>query len=127
MPGASSSMRRRWSGWSSTRSWRGGPVAGPRAGSSPTELPSVRDADVLAVVDRALDLVDDRQGEVGAGDVRTARGVEERHVAADAVPARALTRRPGAVGTGRAHEQPVQALRSTLGQQGTRRLPLQYL
>src|SRR3954468_22753854 len=127
MPGGSSSMRLRWSGWSSTRSWHGGPAAGPRAGSSPTELPSVRDADVLAVVDRALDLVDDRQGEVGAGDVRTARGVEERHLAADAVPARALTRRPGAVGTRRAHEQPVQAPRGALGQQDPRRLALQCL
>src|SRR3954462_2851220 len=139
MPGASSSMRLRWSGSSSMRSWRAGPAAEPQSGSSratprgedaravEVEPASVGDTDVLAVVDRAVDLVDDREGEVGAGDVRTALVVEEGDLPADAVLPGALTGRPGAVRAGGAHEQPVQVLRSTVGQQGAGRLALQRL
>ena len=42
---------------------------------------------MLAMVRRALDLVDHRVGEVGSGDVRPTLGVEQRDLTADAVRA----------------------------------------
>ena len=54
-----------------------------------------------------LDLVDDRDAEVGAGDVGLAVGIGHDDVAADAVGAGALAGVPGAEPAGRVDEEPV--------------------
>src|SRR3954470_19532447 len=76
---------------------------------------------------RTVDLVDDRRGEIRAGDVRAALGVEQRDVVADPEAAGPLARRPRAVRARWADEYPVQALGGLLGEQDSGRLPLQGL
>src|SRR5215217_2782496 len=78
---------------------------------------SVGDADVLSAMTGVLDLADDREGEVGTGDVRVPVGVEQGDLAADAVGTGALARRKRTVATGGAHEDPVELLRSPLREQ----------
>ncbi|OEI70114.1 hypothetical protein Cus16_0737 [Curtobacterium sp. ER1/6] len=68
---------------------------------------SVRDAEAGAVVRRALDLVDDGDRVVRAGDVRVALGVGEEQVVRRAVGALPLAGVPAAEGRGRAHVEPV--------------------
>jgi hypothetical protein len=74
-----------------------------------------------------LDLVDDRRGEVGAGDPGGSVLAEERDFVAGAIPTRALARREGAVLTGRADEQPIETLRGGLGEGRPGRLALERL
>src|SRR3954467_14075770 len=76
---------------------------------------------------RTVDLVDDRRGEIRAGDVRAALGVEQRDVVADPEATGPLSRRPRAVRARWADEDPVQALGGLFGQQDAGRLPLQSL
>src|SRR5215213_10542804 len=66
----------------------------------PPSRRSVGDAEVLAVMGRGLDLVDNRGREVGAGDVGAAFGIEKCDLAAQTVRASALAGRPGAVRAG---------------------------
>src|SRR6266700_4026799 len=72
----------------------------------------VGDGEAGAVVGGAVDLVDEGQGEVGAGDLRLARGIGQQDVAAGAVLAGRLARVVGAERGGGGDEEPVRPVLS---------------
>src|SRR6478609_8083367 len=84
------------------------------AAASRTLSPSVADGETLAVVRGRLDLVDERDGEVFAGDERHALVVADDDVAALAVAAGALPRIEGAERLRGVHEEPVERVRRRL-------------
>ena len=88
---------------------------------------SVSDVDVLSVMTRVLDLVNDRESEVGTGDVRVPVGVEERDLTADPVGTGSLARGKRTVATSGADEEPVELLGRLLGEHHPGGLALQGL
>src|SRR5690606_34903886 len=87
---------------------RGGPA--PR-GPVPMDWScSVRDSEAGAAMRGRLDLVDQRDREVRAGELGGTVLIGQQHVAAEAVGTGPLPRCIGAEARGGAHEEPVQTL-----------------
>src|SRR3954471_7106274 len=92
--------------WAPAPGWptQGWPRAYPQ-----TSAASVGDVEAPAAVARLLDLVDDRDGEVGAGDLRLPVGVGEQHVVAEPVGAGDRRVHPCPEGRGGAGVEPGEA------------------